>query len=264
MLTSPATVPSLRWTSRSRMAGGAAEEGVSAMVAVSGWVRLVLFAYGLAWGVVNAEPARAEQGSGGTVRILAFGDSLTAGFNLPHDSAFPARLEAALRAAGRDVAVIDAGVSGDTSASASARLEWVLREQYDAAIVELGANDALRGVTPESTYRNLDSILTRIGARGAPVLLAGMLAPPNLGPEFGDEFKEIYPRLADRHGALLFPFFLEGVAGVARLTQGDGMHPNAQGVEVIVANILPYVVRLLDRIPVGTAAGAADGGGRGR
>lgn len=179
-------------------------------------------------------------------RLLVFGDSLTSGWGLASRDAFPAGLERALRAAGRkDVRVIAAGVAGDTSAGGRARLAWSLADRPDAAIVELGANDGLRGIDPESTRGNLDAILTELKRRGIPVLLAGMYAPPNLGREYGAAFDAIYPDLASKHGVQLYPFFLDGVAVEPGLNQPDGLHPNADGVAVIVERILPYVMRVL-------------------
>ena len=179
-------------------------------------------------------------------RLLAFGDSLTSGWGLAAREAFPAQLERALHAAGRKtVRVIASGVAGDTSAGGRARLAWSLADRPDAAIVELGANDGLRGIDPASTYGNLDAILAELKRRGIPVLLAGMYAPPNLGSEYGEAFNAIYPRLAERHGVVLYPFFLEGVAVEPALNQPDGIHPNGDGVAVIVERILPYVMRVL-------------------
>ena len=179
-------------------------------------------------------------------RLLAFGDSLTSGWGLAARDAFPAQLERALHAAGRkNVRVIASGVAGDTSAGGRARLAWSLADRPDAAIVELGANDGLRGIDPASTYGNLDAILAELKRRGIPVLLAGMYAPPNLGSEYGEAFNAIYPRLAERHGVVLYPFFLEGVAVEPALNQPDGIHPNGDGVAVIVERILPYVMRVL-------------------
>jgi acyl-CoA thioesterase-1 len=180
------------------------------------------------------------------LRLVAFGDSLTAGYRLQASAAFPAQLERALAAQGRQVVVINAGVSGDTTAGGLARLDWMLDERPDAVILELGANDALRGVKPAVTYENLDRILTRLGARGVPVLLAGMRAPPNLGRRYGNRFNAVYPRLVEKHGVPLYPFFLAGVATNRALKLRDGMHPNRAGVAVMVARILPYVLRLLD------------------
>jgi acyl-CoA thioesterase I len=181
------------------------------------------------------------------LRILALGDSLTAGYGLAPDEAFPDRLQQALRAEGRDVTVINAGVSGDTTSGGRARLDWALAERPDLAIVELGANDGLRGIDPTLTQGNLDAILTRLKAAGIPVLLTGMRAPPNYGKAFEAQFKAVFETLAARHDVIFYPFFLDGVAGDPRLNQPDGIHPTAPGVEVIVRRILPSVRRLLER-----------------
>lgn len=179
-------------------------------------------------------------------RLLVLGDSLAAGYGLPVEQAFPARLQIALGAAGYAIEVINAGVSGDTTAGGLARLDWALGNPTPAfAIVELGANDALRGLDPARSYDNLDRIVTRLHARGVKVLLAGMKAPRNLGRDYAGEFDAIYPRLAAKHGVPLYDFFLEGVAADPGLNQRDGIHPNARGVEVIVQRILPHVKRLL-------------------
>lgn len=190
-----------------------------------------------------ARPAAAPD----TALILAFGDSLTAGYGLARNDSFPARLEAALAGAGVKARVIDGGVSGDTTAGGLQRLDWLLGEEPDLVIVELGANDGLRGLDPEETRRNLDQIIQRIDATGAKVLLTGMFAPPNLGREYGAEFNAIFPELADKHNVPLYPFFLDGVAAEPALNQADGMHPNADGVAVIVERILPYVIAALGK-----------------
>jgi len=183
------------------------------------------------------------------VRIVALGDSLTAGLGLAQEDAYTVRLQAALRADGIDAVVVNSGVSGDTSAGGLSRLDWALAPgpdgPADALIVELGANDGLRGLDPKATEKNLDAILARAGERGLKVLLTGMLAPPNLGREYGAEFNGIFPRLAAKHGILLYPFFLEGVAADPALNQADGIHPNARGVAVIVERMLPYVKKLI-------------------
>jgi len=179
------------------------------------------------------------------VRIVALGDSLTAGYGLPPEDAFPVRLEARLRRDGYAVRVVNAGVSGDTTAGGLARLGWALADKPAIVIVELGANDALRGLDPAMTERNLDAILTRLGKAGIRVLLAGMYAPPNYGRAYETAFRHLYARLAKRHAVVFYPFFLEGVATVPGLNQADGIHPNARGVGVIVDRIAPYVVRLL-------------------
>ncbi len=182
---------------------------------------------------------------GDGVRILVLGDSLTAGYGLAAEAAFPARLEHALRQAGHPAQVVGAGVSGDTTAGGLARLDWSLAVGADAVIVELGANDGLRGLDPEATYANLDAIVGRLRERGIPVLLTGMLAPPNLGREYGAEFAAVFPRVARKHGVPLYPFFLDGVAAVPDLNLADGIHPNARGVDVVVGRILPYVKDLI-------------------
>jgi acyl-CoA thioesterase-1 len=179
--------------------------------------------------------------------VMTFGDSLTAGYGLPAPDAFVARLQAALRQAGRDVVVRNGSVSGDTTSGGRARLAWTLSGQVDLVILELGANDSLRGVDPAVTRRNLDAMLVELARRKIPVLLAGMLAPPNLGPDYGQAFNSIYPDLARHHGVALYPFFLDGVAARPKLNQHDGLHPNKAGVGVIVAAMTPYVLDLLDR-----------------
>lgn len=180
--------------------------------------------------------------------ILALGDSLTAGLGLGPTEAFPARLEAALKAKGHDVKVINAGVSGDTAADGAARLEWALAEPVDVVIVELGANDALRGLPVAQAEQALDQLLTVLDQRKLPVLLAGMKAPPNMGADYQQQFDGMYQRLAAKHpSVLLYPFFLDGVAADPKLNQGDGMHPNPAGVDVIVARILPSVEHLLGK-----------------
>lgn len=180
--------------------------------------------------------------------VLAFGDSLTAGYGLSAAEAFPVRLEAALRRTGMAVRVRNAGVSGDTTAAGRARLAWVLRSlkgNPDLVIVELGANDMLRGLDPGETRANLDAILAELRRRRIPVLLAGMRAAPNLGRSYAARFEPIFPELARKHGVRLYPFFLAGVAGQKPLLQADGMHPNARGVDLIVRRIAPQVIALL-------------------
>jgi acyl-CoA thioesterase-1 len=177
--------------------------------------------------------------------IVAFGDSLTAGYQLPADAAFPAVLERRLKAAGHNVTLINAGVSGDTTAAGLARLDWSIPEGTDGVILELGANDALRGLDPARAEANLDQMLARLKARGIRVLLAGMFAPRNNGPEYVKAFDGMYPRLAEKYGAMLYPFFLEGAAGVAGLALADGIHPNRQGVEKIVDGIFPTAIKFI-------------------
>lgn len=179
------------------------------------------------------------------VRIVALGDSLTAGYGLPLADAFPTKLQAALRAKGIEASVSNAGVSGDTASGARERLDWSVPDGTDAVIVELGANDALRGIDPKLTETALDAILTRLDQRHIPVLLAGMMAPPNMGADYAKTFDAIYPALAAKHPVIFYPFFLDGVAADPKLGQADGMHPNAAGVDVIVGRILPKVVELV-------------------
>ena len=179
------------------------------------------------------------------ITILAFGDSLTAGYGLEQGQAFPTRLEAALQAKGLPVKLINAGVSGDTTQDGLNRLEWVLNAEVDAVILELGANDALRGLPPRQARENLAAMMEILRARGLPVLIAGMRAPLNLGREYVAAFDAIHPQLAREYDALLYPFFLEGVALQPHLNLEDGLHPNAAGVERIVSGILPHVERLL-------------------
>lgn len=180
--------------------------------------------------------------------ILAFGDSLTAGYQLKPGESFPAQLEAALRKEGRQVRVHNAGVSGDTTAQGKARLPWVLnslKQKPDLAIVALGANDMLRGQPVTVTRTNLDAILTEFDKRGIPVIVAGMLAAPNMGPAYGKEYNAVFPTLAKKHGDTLYPFFLNGVTTNPKLQLADQMHPNAAGVAVMVKNILPTVRKQL-------------------
>jgi acyl-CoA thioesterase-1 len=182
-------------------------------------------------------------------RLLVLGDSLAAGYGLTADEAFPAQLERALQQAGYKVSVINAGVSGDTSAGGLARLEWALADVPQLVIVELGGNDALRGLPPQETFANLDAIIERIRAAGIHVLLTGMLAPRNLGERYTTEFDRLYPELAQKHKVGFYPFFLDGVALDPALNQSDGIHPNASGVALIVSRILPLVKSVLGAIP---------------
>jgi acyl-CoA thioesterase-1 len=197
----------------------------------------------LAAGVL-AGVAAAAQGER-PLRIVVLGDSLVAGFGLKPTQAFPAQLGRALMARGRAVEVINAGISGDTTAGGLERVAWAVPEGTDAVIVELGANDALRGLPPARAKANLERIIAIIKARGAEVLLAGMLAPRNMGQEYVRAFDAIYPDLAAKSGVLLYPFFLDGVALDPKLTIGDGLHPNDEGVGRIIERILPFVERLL-------------------
>lgn len=206
------------------------------------WLILSIFLSGIngiAW--AYAEP----------VKILAIGTSLTQGYNLPPGTDFTAVLQAQLKAKGHDVVVINAGVSGETSAGGLARVEaldWILKEPVDGVIVELGSNDALRGVEVDEVRSNLDQILSKLKARGLPVLLTGMKAPRNMGREYIAAFDGLYPRLAKEHDVLFYPFFLEGVAAEPKLNQKDGIHPNEKGTLVIVRGMLPYAEKLIAKI----------------
>ena len=182
------------------------------------------------------------------VKIVALGDSLTAGYGLPEKDGFVPSLQAALAVKGMAVEMTNAGVSGDTAADGLARLDWSVPAGTDAVIVELGANDMLRGLDPSATRDALDTILQRLSRRHIAILLCGMRAAPNLGPDYGRAFDRIYPDLADKYSVLLYPFFLDGVAANLGLTQSDGMHPNATGVGVIVERILPKVQELVARV----------------
>jgi len=173
------------------------------------------------------------------------GDSLSAGYGLPHEQGFESQLQQALKAHGHDVSIIDGAVSGDTSAGGRARLDWALGGGADAAIVELGANDGLRGLDPKDMEANLTAILDSLAAKHIPVLLTGMYAPPNLGPDYEAAFRAVFDRLGQRPGVLYDPFFLQGVAAVDDLNQADRMHPNPEGVRRVVARILPLVEKLL-------------------
>ena len=182
------------------------------------------------------------------VRILALGDSLTAGYRLPLEEAFPAQLQAALKLKYGEIEVLNGGLSGDTTAGGLSRLEWALADKPDAVIIELGANDALRGLPTETTRANLDAILERLMRDDTPVLLTGMLAPPNMGPDYANAFNAIFPDLAKKYQTVFYPFFLDGVATNPDLNMADGMHPTAEGVAIIVDNILPSVYKLLNKL----------------
>ena len=187
-------------------------------------------------------------GAGKPIKMVVLGDSLSAGLGLSVSAAFPARLKESLKIKGIDVDMINAGVSGDTSSGGRDRLDWSIPPGTDAVILELGANDALRGTDPKVTRAALTDILARLKARKVAVLLCGMLAPPNYGSDYSARFNAIYPDLAKSFGVPLYPFFLEGVAADARLNQADGLHPTAEGVDVIVKNILPAVEAFLGTI----------------
>ena len=207
--------------------------------------------------MVIAISAGAGARAGDAKIILGIGDSLMAGYGLNHPDSFPAQLQKHLRAKGFDVTVVNAGVSGDTSTGGRSRLAWTIDGQPgkpDLVILELGANDALRGISPDLTRDNLDWMLGQLKKRGIPVLFAGMMAPPNMGEDYVTAFDAIYPELAKKYDVTFYPFFLDGVAADPNLNQGDGMHPNPKGVKIIVKKITPYVIRALDKTKSGTAS----------
>lgn len=210
--------------------------------------RLALVLTALSWlFAVAAMPASAQAPAAGSepIEIVALGDSLTQGYGVDPGKAFPEQLQAALREDGMNVVVENAGVSGDTTSGGLSRLDWSVPASADLVIVELGANDALRGVSPEITRSNLDEILRRLTERGQKVVFAGMLAPPNMGADYGRTFNAIYPELAKKYPVTFYPFFLEGVAAESDLNQADGMHPTAEGVEKIVASMKPVIEKAL-------------------
>jgi len=190
-----------------------------------------------------------------SITLVVFGDSLSAGYGLEKQFAFPTRLGEALAAKGYDAKVVNAGVSGDTTAGGRSRLDWTLDDGVDAVIVELGANDALRGLGTEQAYRNLAAILQTLADKNIPALLAGMHAPPNMGEDYGKAFDQVYQRLAVEFDVVFYPFFLDGVAANPALNIDDGIHPNPAGVDVIVERMMPDVERLLKK--VGAKSGGA-------
>jgi acyl-CoA thioesterase-1 len=195
---------------------------------------------------MSQHPATAAEG--GPVRLVALGDSLTAGYGLPQEAALPEQLQRKLEARGHKVVIVNAGVSGDTASGGLERLDWSIPDDARGAIVALGANDALRGIDPAVTRKALDAILTRLEAKGLQVLLAGMLAPRNLGETYTRAFDAIYPDLARSHGVEFYPFLLEGVVGNPKLNLGDGIHPTAEGVGLIAERMLPAVERLVAKV----------------
>jgi acyl-CoA thioesterase-1 len=197
----------------------------------------------LAIGFTVTTTARAEP-----LQLIGFGDSLMAGYQLPPEDAFPARLEKALKAGGHDIVISNAGVSGDTTSGGLARIDWSVPDGTDGVILELGANDALRGIPPEESRKNLVAMIEKLKSRNIPVLLVGMLAPPNMGDDYAKKFNPIYPELSKTYSVELYPFFLDGVVENAVLKIEDGMHPNAEGVQTMVDKFLPYAERFLDGI----------------
>lgn len=191
--------------------------------------------------LLQAHSLQANDTAESDVRLLVLGDSLTAGYGLPAEDSFPSQLQSALRADNYNVKVINAGVSGDTSAGGLSRLSWSLSDNPRIVIVELGANDALRGLAPQQTYDNLDSIIDHLIKKQVLVILTGMRSPKNMGKDYTEAFDLIYPKLAEKHRIPLYPFFLDGVALNPALNQSDGIHPNAAGVSIIVNKLLPFV-----------------------
>ena len=200
---------------------------------------------GLCWAaLISAPPLQAAD----PVNLVVVGDSLTAGYGLSEADAFPARLEQALQKKGHAVRIVNAGVSGDTTAGGRARLAWAIGDKADAVIIELGANDALRGLSPEQAFENLSAMLKVLQEKKIPTLLAGMKAPPNMGEDYAREFDVLYLRLVSAYDVVFYPFFLEGVAGRPKLNQDDGLHPAPAGVDIIVENIMPAVEELLTKL----------------
>ena len=217
---------------------------------------LRLLKVALALAVIQGAPVATANDA---CRIAVLGDSLTSAYGLAVEDGFPAQLERALRQAGHDCAVLDAGVGGDTTAGGLARLEWTLADRPSHVIVELGGNDGLRALPPEQMEQNLDAIVSRLQADGVAVLLAGMLAPPNLGRTYGDAFAAVFSAVAERRDVPLYPFFLDGVAANPELNQGDGIHPTAAGIAVIVERILPMITEWLEQGSPASQAPATEG-----
>jgi len=186
--------------------------------------------------------------SAAQLKIAAFGDSLFAGYQIAPEAAYPAQLETALHKSGYDVSIINAAVSGDTAEAGLKRLDWALADGVDAVLLELGANDMLRGIDPERAYQSLAQIIEKCQSQHIAIALFGMRADPALGPEYGRAFDDIYARLADRYHIPLYPFFLDGIVSEPNLKLHDGMHPNPSGVKILVKKTLPFVVTFLNNI----------------
>ena len=220
------------------------------MLTIKGLTTLAFYRL-LSISVVLLLPIDSKANQNTQIKILVLGDSLTAGYGLDKNGSFPVVLEKYLRASGWDTTIANGGVSGDTSAGGKNRLKWALTKKPDVVIVELGANDGLRGLNPNNTKENLAAILRELRQRKISVLLAGMLAPPNLGKTYGREFEKIYLDLANQFNVPFYKFFLDGVAGNPELNQGDGIHPNRKGVNVIVKRISPSVISVLKNLSKG-------------
>ncbi|MET0575234.1 MAG: arylesterase [Mesorhizobium sp.] len=206
--------------------------------------QLAILAFAAFFAILATVPASTEP-----YRIVGFGDSLMAGFGLGPGEGFPEKLQAALQKKGHDVVIANAGVSGDTTSGGSSRLDWSVPDNTQLVILELGANDMLRGIAPEVTEKNLDAMIARLKQRGMAVLLVGMVAAPNLGPDYADAFNGIFPRLAEKHNVAFYPFFLDGVAADRTLLLEDGMHPNTAGIDRMVERVLPSVEKLIAAKP---------------
>ena len=204
------------------------------------WIRIIVLLGLIAMGNTLSHAAP-------ITTIMVIGDSLTAGYGLAKADGFTRQLEVAMQREAPAIKIINAGVSGDTSRGGKARLDWLLSDKPDMVILQLGANDGLRGLPPQQTRFNIDAMLTQLKEQQIPVLLAGMLAPPNLGKVYGLEFNRLYHELAEKHGVVLFPFFLQDVAAEISLNQADGIHPNKEGVAIIVKNILPYIMAVIEQ-----------------
>ena len=206
--------------------------------------QLAILAFAAFFAILATVPASTEP-----YRIVGFGDSLMAGFGLGPGEGFPEKLQAALQKKGHDVVIANAGVSGDTTSGGSSRLDWSVPDNTQLVILELGANDMLRGIAPAVTEKNLDAMIARLKQRGMAVLLVGMVAAPNLGPDYADAFNGIFPRLAEKHNVAFYPFFLDGVAANRTLLLEDGMHPNTAGIDRMVERVLPSVEKLIAAKP---------------
>lgn len=197
--------------------------------------------------MTSLAPAQANLNACESKQLVVFGDSLVAGYGLEPGAAYPEQLAKKLEEKDIAIEIVNAGVSGDTTSSGLARINWSVGDNANAVILELGANDALRGISPEVTEKNLDAMISNFKSKGIEVLLAGMMAPPNMGPSYGEAFNSIYARLAGKHDILLYPFFLDGVVADAKLNQPDGIHPTKEGIAVIVEKSMPAVMKLLEK-----------------
>ncbi|GLS30132.1 acyl-CoA thioesterase-1 [Mesorhizobium albiziae] len=206
--------------------------------------QLAILAFAAFFAILATVPASSEP-----YKIVGFGDSLMAGFGLGPGEGFPEKLQAALQKKGHDVVIANAGVSGDTTSGGLSRLDWSVPDNAQLVILELGANDMLRGIAPEVTEKNLDAMIARLKQRGMAVLLVGMVAAPNLGPDYAAAFNGIFPRLAEKHNVAFYPFFLDGVAADRTLLLEDGMHPNTAGIDLMVERVLPLVEKLIAAKP---------------